>query len=248
MNQTIFIGDVHLDKRYPDTVSAFVNYLSQLSDESVDALYILGDLFEYWLGDDCVDRTANHVAKALTHYHQQSQTPIYFIHGNRDFLLAEDFAKRCAMQLLPEYHVINLYGIKTLLLHGDTLCTDDASYMTFRQRVRTPEWQQKVLNLPAWMRRLKAKHMRYQSQKANAKKDDQIMDVAHESVIKTMQDFGVTQIIHGHTHRPAIHTFAVTIAGQQQTAHRYVVGDWYEQGSVLTVSPQKTELITLPLT
>lgn len=249
MSKTIFIADLHLDKRYPDAVSAFLYYLKtlekqSLEKQSIDALYILGDLFEYWLGDDCVDKTAKQVADGLYALVEKTQLPVFFIHGNRDFLLGERYATDCGMRILPEQTEINLYGIKTLVLHGDTLCTDDIDYQRFRAKVRNPRWQKDILKLPAWIRRLKALQMRYQSKKANAGKSLTIMDVSPSTVETMMRNNDVTQIIHGHTHRPAIHDFVL----DGKAAKRCVVGDWYTQGSVLEIAENHCELITIPLT
>lgn len=242
-SKTIFIADLHLDKQYPDANSAFITYLADLKNQPIDALYILGDLFEYWLGDDCIDKTAELVADSLTDF-ASNGTPVYFIHGNRDFLLAETYAKRCKMTLLPEHEVIHLYGIKTLILHGDTLCTDDEAYMQFRAKVRTSAWQENILRLPAWVRRLKAKHLRYRSKKANKNKTADIMDVSQTTVEQLLRDYQVTQMIHGHTHRPAVHKFEI----DHQPATRYVVGDWYHQGSALEVTKNGSQLVVFPLT
>lgn len=237
--KTVFIADLHLDKQYPDALSAFLNYLSDLTKQPVDSLYILGDLFEYWLGDDCIDKTAQSVATALTSL-ANSKTDIYFIHGNRDFLLNKSFANQCKMTLLPEHHVINLYGVKTLIMHGDTLCTEDSDYMQFRQMVRQPEWQKKVLRLPVWLRRLKAQHMRYRSKQSNQKKTQSIMDVTQSTVEDMVQQYHVTQLIHGHTHRPNVHNFQLN----GENISRYVLGDWYEQGSILEFTPDGGKLIS----
>ncbi len=242
MAKTLFIADLHLDKRYPKALAAFLHYLQDIAEQEVDALYILGDLFEYWLGDDCVDATARAVAQGLANYHRQTSVPIAYIHGNRDFLLGKDYAKMCHFELLPALYPIKLYGVQTLLLHGDTLCTDDLAYQRFRAQVRTPEWCAKVLALPRWLRRLKAQHLRYQSRRENAKKTTAIMDVAQDSVVEVVQQYHVTRIIHGHTHRPAIHQFD----WQGQRIQRCVVGDWYTQGSVLEVTPDGAKLLKLP--
>lgn len=242
MSKTIFIADLHLDKHYPNAVAAFLVFLKQLEKESVDALYILGDLFDYWVGDDCVDKTAQTVADALSYYARSSNTPLYFIHGNRDFLLGEDFAQQCQLQILAEHTVINLYGEETLILHGDTLCTDDVAYMQFREQVRDPNWQANTLRLPAWLRRLKAKQLRRRSKKANQEKSTAIMDVAQDSVEALIRQHAVTCLIHGHTHRPNIHQFTV----DGKAIKRCVVGDWYTQGSVLIVTPDNIELTVLP--
>lgn len=242
MSKTLFIADLHLDKRYPQALSAFQRYFATISEQSVDAVYILGDLFEYWLGDDCADKTAKSVADTLSRYYRKSNVPLYFIHGNRDFLLGRDFADRCCLKILPELSEINLYGVKTLLLHGDTLCTDDIAYQQFRETVRHPQWQAKVLRFPVWLRRLKALSMRRQSQKANAGKTTRIMDVAQPSVEAVMRQYDAVQMIHGHTHRPAIHEWQM----DGKNCKRYVVGDWYTQGSVLEVTPTHRQLQNLP--
>lgn len=243
MSKTIFIADLHLDRRYPRALSAFQHYFAELQNQPIDAVYILGDLFDYWLGDDCIDKTAKHVANILSDYNKASCVPLLFTHGNRDFLLGEHYAASCRMEILAEHTQINLYGIKTLVLHGDTLCTDDADYQQFRIQVRSPQWQAKILKLPAWLRRLKAGQMRRQSQKANADKTTAIMDVSQPAVETVMRQHTVRQIIHGHTHRPAIHEFVL----DGEAVKRCVVGDWYTQGSVLEVSAKGCELLTLPL-
>lgn len=241
MSKTLFIADLHLDKRYPKAVSAFLLFLRDIETQDIDALYILGDLFEYWLGDDCMDKTAKSVADGLANYHDNTGTPIYFIHGNRDFLLGEEYAAQCKMQILPEHSVIKLYEIETLVLHGDTLCTDDIDYMRFRERVHSPQWQAKILRLPRWVRRLKAQQLRRQSKKANAKKTQEIMDVSPDAVNDIVQQYGVKRLIHGHTHRPALHA----LSRNGEPIFRCVVGDWYTQGSVLEVTKGFCQLTTL---
>ncbi len=241
MAKTIFIADLHLDKSYPHAVSAFLRFLQRLESESVDALYILGDLFEYWLGDDCVDETSAEIARAIKQFSQFS--PVYFIHGNRDFLLGEAFARECGMKILGECEEIELYGVKTLILHGDTLCTGDTEYMAFRKKVRSLRWQTRILKLPAWLRRLKAWQYRRRSKKANQQKSDEIMDVNQQSVVAIMRQHDAKQMIHGHTHRPNIHRFYI----DGVRVSRMVVGDWYEQGSILTLTAKGAELRSFSL-
>ncbi|MGY0399946.1 MAG: UDP-2,3-diacylglucosamine diphosphatase [Ostreibacterium sp.] len=248
MPKTLFIADLHLDKRYPKAIAAFLRYLqhleSQVADgEIIDALYILGDLFDYWVGDDCADKTSYMIAQGIRQCHEKLGVPVYFIHGNRDFLLAKDYAEQCAMQLLPEIKKIDLYGVDTVVMHGDTLCTDDKDYINFRNKVRSLEWQRKVLKWPIWLRRLKASQLRRQSKKVNRTKSDIIMDVSQKTLEKVMCEQGVKQLIHGHTHRPAIHNFEC----DGLSMRRCVVGDWYTQGSVLVVTADKIELTTLSL-
>ncbi len=241
MKKTIFIADLHLDKMYPNAVSAFLCFLQRLERDNVEALYILGDLFEYWIGDDSIDKTSAKIASAIKKFSQFA--PVYFIHGNRDFLLGERFAQQCGMKILGECEEIELYGIKTLILHGDTLCTDDADYMAFRQKVRSATWQAQILKWPAWLRRFKAWQYRRHSKKANQQKSQAIMDVNHQSVIDTMRKHNAKQMIHGHTHRPKIHHFKI----DGENVSRNVLGDWYEQGSVLIATPESIELQAFPL-
>ncbi len=240
--KTIFIADLHFDKSLPKALATFLTYLQGLKKQKVDAIYILGDLFEYWLGDDCLDSNSRKLAKGLSDYHQSTGVPLYFLHGNRDFLLGEKYANLCQFTILPEEETINLYSNNTLILHGDTLCTDDEEYQKFRAKVHSPEWQAKILKLPRWIRKLKAKHLRWISKRANKNKTLEIMDVTPSSVDEAVRKYKVTQIIHGHTHRPNIHDFSV----DGTPIKRCVVGDWYEQGSVLEVTPDDIELIVLP--
>ena len=224
---TLFISDLHLDEARPQIVDLFVRFLRDA--QQADALYILGDLFESWIGDDDDAPLATRVAQEL-HALRSRGVPIYFMHGNRDFLLGTDYAARAGMQLLADPAVVELDGERTLLTHGDTLCTDDIEYQKFRNLVRNPAWQAQFLAKPLAERRAFAAQARGESRKQTAMKTAEIMDVNQAAVESTMQDHGVRRLIHGHTHRPATHRFEL----DSQTAERIVLGDWFEQSSVLT--------------
>lgn len=237
---TLFIADLHLSAERPDITAAFVQFLQQQAIDA-DALYILGDLFEVWIGDDNPDPLLEHIAKALQQL-TQSGVPVFFIHGNRDFFLRQNYAWRCGMQLLPAQQVINLYNTPTLIMHGDSLCTLDVAYQKFRRWWNRPWWQALMLSLPLSLRQHLAKKARQRSathkQQYLSTEQRQIMDVTADEVVKVMAEAGVTKLIHGHTHRPAVHSLQV--AGQ--SAERYVLGDWYTQSSYLKVTPQHWQL------
>ena len=233
---TLFISDLHLDEARPRIVELFESFLADEA-RGADALYILGDLFEAYIGDDDDAPLPARVA-AGTRALNESGVPVFFIAGNRDFLLSADYARRAGMKLLDDGTVVNLYGTSTLLLHGDTLCTDDAAYFAFRQQVRDPVWQKMFLSQPLAARRAFAAQARDASRAHTARTDMAIMDVNQAAVDAALHAANVTRMIHGHTHRPAIHTFPFDGA----KARRIVLGDWYEQGSVLRVDPGTIEL------
>ena len=224
---TLFISDLHLDPERPAVTDLFLNFLATEATRA-EALYILGDLFEAWIGDDDDAELGRVVASAFENLTDQ-KVPIYFIHGNRDFLLGEGFATASGIKLLPETQVIDLYGTPTLIMHGDTLCTDDVDYQTFRTQVRSPQWQAQMLSRPLTERRLIAGQFREGSREAMRTKAEDITDVNLDTVVRTMRAHSVRQLIHGHTHRPAVHE--LTVDGKP--ARRIVLGDWYDQGSVL---------------
>jgi UDP-2,3-diacylglucosamine hydrolase len=236
---TLFISDLHLDDRRPETTALLLKFL-QSETESADALYILGDLFEFWLGDDVPSKCAIEVAAALASLANQG-LPCYFIHGNRDFLLKEDYAKSAGMTLLPEEQVIDLYGERVLLMHGDSLCTDDLPYQQFRALFINPAWQQEMLAKTPQERLQIALQAREASAEHKDNVEMAIMDVNAGEVVAAFERHGVSRMIHGHTHRPAIHDLQVN----GQAAQRIVLGDWYTQGSVLRVEPGNYELSKL---
>jgi UDP-2,3-diacylglucosamine hydrolase len=241
MPVTLFISDLHLDPERPEVTGLFLDYLEKLAGHA-DALYILGDLFEAWIGDDDDSPLGLSVSKAIRQC-TAGGTPVYLMHGNRDFLLGEVFARQSGCTLLDDPAVIDLYGTRTLLMHGDTLCTDDTAYIKFRSQVRNPAWQTALLARPLEERRARAHEMRAASRQQNSDKPEAIMDVNDLAVSSVMTEHGALRLIHGHTHRPAIH--ALQVSGRP--AQRMVLGDWYEQGSVLECSAQVCKLRTLAL-
>jgi UDP-2,3-diacylglucosamine hydrolase len=238
--ETLFISDLHLDAERPAITELFLQFLRGPA-AGADALYILGDLFEAWVGDD--DRSAHH-ERVIEGLHELTRrgVPVQVMHGNRDFLLGTEFAAASGAALLAEPAVIDLYGTPTLLLHGDILCTDDHDYMQFRAMVRNPAWQQEFLAKPLAERRAMAHQAREQSRCSTAGKREQIMDVNPDAVTAALRRHGVHRLIHGHTHRPATHRLTVN----NQPATRIVLGDWYEQGSVLHCSATGCHLQQLP--
>ena len=237
---TLFISDLHLDDDRPEITELLLNFLDQRAIQA-EALYILGDLFEVWIGDDDSRELTTRVGKALQKLSNAS-TAVFFIHGNRDFLLGESYAQRAAMRLLPQTAVIDLYGQQTLIMHGDTLCTDDTEYQEFRIKVRDPLWQRQILALPLQQRRHLAGQLRETSRAATSLKADDITDVNPEAVQYAFQQHRVDLLIHGHTHRPAIHHLDCN----NRPSQRIVLGDWHEQqGSVLVCTPGGQRLETL---
>lgn len=224
---TLFISDLHLDDSRPEIVATFERFLAEEA-LGADALYILGDLFESWIGDDDDSPLADRVANALREL-SDSGVPVYFMRGNRDFVLGEKYAKRAGMKILADPTVIDLHGTKALLMHGDTLCTDDIDYQKFRRLMHNRWFQRIALALPLRIRRKIAAGLRGKSQKHVSMKAENIMDVNQTAVESEMRRHGVKLLIHGHTHRPATHRFDL----DNQIAERIVLGDWYDQRSVL---------------
>lgn len=238
---TLFISDLHLESTRPATTTLFLDFLERRARHA-EALYILGDLFEAWIGDDDDAEPGGAVAAALRTLTDQG-VPTYFLHGNRDFLLGERFAAASGIQLLPESWVIKLAGERVLLLHGDTLCTDDIEYQAFRAQVRDPAWRARTLALPLTQRRALAGQLRETSQQATRQKAADITDVNPAAVDQALRAQGVHRLIHGHTHRPALHHWSL----DGQSARRAVLGDWHDQGSVLVCDAAGWRLEPLPL-
>ncbi|TVR62509.1 MAG: UDP-2,3-diacylglucosamine diphosphatase [Candidatus Competibacteraceae bacterium] len=238
---TLFISDLHLEPTRPAITALFLDFL-QGRARRAEALYILGDLFEAWIGDDDDTELGGVVADALRAL-SDSGVPLFFIHGNRDFLLGPRFAAASGMQLLPETTVIELAGEPILLMHGDTLCTDDTEYQKFRARVRAPAWRAQTLALPLAQRRVLASQLRETSRQATQGKAAEITDVNPAAVDAALRAHGVRHLIHGHTHRPGLHEW--TLDGRP--ARRTVLGDWFAQGSVLRHDADGWRLENLPL-
>jgi UDP-2,3-diacylglucosamine hydrolase len=233
----LFVSDLHLDPARPHITELFEHWMGSDEVRSADALYILGDLVEAWIGDDDDAELPARIA-AATGAVADAGVPVFFIVGNRDFLLGETFARKAGMTLLEDGVVHDVQGRPTLLMHGDVLCTDDVAYQTVRRQVRTPEWKAQVLAMPLEARRAFAAQARADSKAHTGSTMETIMDVNADAVAQAMRDAGVTRLIHGHTHRPAIHRFDL----DGQSAERVVLGDWYDHGSVLRVTPTDMEL------
>lgn len=242
MSKTLFISDLHLEEKRPDITRAFLGFLQQQAP-GADHLYILGDFFEAWIGDDEHTPLQMEVANALKAL-AVSGTPVSLMHGNRDFLLGDDYCQQAGSALLPDPKVIDLYGTPTLLMHGDSLCTADVEYQKFRTAMRNTQWQEMFLKRPLADRQTTARQLREISMAKNQGKEEFIMDVTPEEVIRVMQEHGVRRLIHGHTHRPAIHELEVNGA----EAKRMVLGDWDQNIWWLEVTPgREPELISQPL-
>ena len=237
---TLFISDLHLSGERPDIIRLFKAFLQKEATHA-DALYILGDLFDAWLGDDAVLPDMIEVLEALADL-TKSGIPVYVMAGNRDFLFGSQFETMTGCQLLPDPSVIDLYGTETLLMHGDTLCTDDIDYQIFRKQVRSPQWQQAVLAKSIEERISIAREARAESKARTKEKAEDIMDANPQAVADSFRKHGVTRLIHGHTHRPAVHETLV----DNNPVTRIVLGDWYEKASVLRVTADSTELTAWP--
>ena len=224
---TLFISDLHIDATQPRITERFLRFLSTEA-MAADALYILGDLFETWIGDDDADSNQESVIdglRALT----RSGVPCFIMHGNRDFLLGARFCERTGAELLPDPVILTLYGTPVLVMHGDALCTDDRSYQRLRATVRDPDWQRRFLALSVQQRRTLAQAARQGSQAHMAGLSDTIVDVNPASVASALQGGGTDLLLHGHTHRPAVHDLQV----DGRNCKRVVLGAWYDQGSVV---------------
>lgn len=236
MSETLFIADLHLDGDRPGIIELFCRFLDERA-RNADALYILGDLFEYWIGDDDPAPHLEPVIEKLTRL-ADTGVPMHFQHGNRDFLAGKHLAATCRWQSLPERAVVELYGVPTLIMHGDLLCTSDHEYMSYRATVRDPRWQAEFLAQNLDARHAQAARYRELSRESTQRKRPEITDVDPDAVTAELRAANVTQMIHGHTHRPAIHEFDL----DGRPARRIVLGDWYEHGSVLSYAPDSLRL------
>lgn len=235
----LFVSDLHLDASRPAITALFLELLAGEA-RGAEALYILGDLFEAWVGDDDPGEPGASVCAALRAL-VDSGVPVFLMRGNRDFLYGQGIAERCGARLLPDPCLVSLAGRPTLLMHGDLLCSDDLAYQAFRRQVRDPAWQAKFLSQPLAARQAFAAQARAASKQHQSGVSEAITDVNAATVEATMAAYGVDRLIHGHTHRPAIHSF--TVNGHPAT--RVVLGDWYDQGSVLRLSEDGLALSAL---
>ena len=236
MNHCLFISDLHLCDSRPHITSAFIQFLERTASKA-QALYILGDLFEYWAGDDAIENgiiettglpASIHALRSLTKI-----TPVFFMAGNRDFLIGAGFANATGITILPDPSLISPYGKLVLLSHGDALCTDDIDYQTFRTEVRSQTWQNQFLSQPLENRIAYIEQLRVKSEQEKSTKSMQIMDVNTDAVENLLKQYDYPPLfIHGHTHRPNTHVY--NLAGH--ICERRVLGDWYEQGSYLMLN------------
>ena len=240
MAEAILASDMHLDPERPEGLALFDRFLGEVA-AGADALYLLGDLFEAWLGDDAIHPAYEPVLDRLAGL-AGAGTALYIQHGNRDFLMGETLADRLGAALLPEETVVELGGAPTLLLHGDALCTDDTAYQEFRARVRDPAWQAGFLALTPAEREEQAKQAREASREAQAAVDSDITDVNAAAVANAFQRHGVRRMIHGHTHRPADHVLEV----DGQPCRRLVLPQWTDRGGYIRCDDGGCELLAYP--
>ena len=236
----LFVSDLHLEAAAPDAVEQFLAFM-RTKAASAEALYILGDLFEVWVGDDDPDPAKGRVCEGLRTL-TTSGVGCFILHGNRDFLIGREFCRRTGSRLLADPVVVDLDGERVLLTHGDALCTDDHSYQELRSAVRTPEWQRRFLALSLADRELIANQARAGSKEHVSKTVPNIMDVNEDAVSTAYRATRVRRIIHGHTHRPGVHDTSI----EGESAQRMVLGAWYEQGSYILYDKGHYELCSLP--
>jgi len=228
MPHTLFISDLHLSTMHPLSRDRFLHFAQHI-DPQAEALYILGDLFEYWAGDDDLDDPFHRTITGTLHKLSGQGIKIYLMHGNRDFLMAERLAHACNATLLNDPTMLDLYGTPTLISHGDTLCTDDEDYQAFRRQVRSPGWQQQFLAQPLSQRKAQIEQMRQLSEQEKRHKQMSIMDVNADTVSALLREHGYPRLIHGHTHRPARHLHHI----DGYNCERWVLGDWDTKANAL---------------
>ncbi len=225
MNQDIFfISDLHLALEKKEITQHFISFLNNQA-RNASVVYILGDLFDVWVGDDNNSSPIKQIKTKLKQL-TDSGTQVFLQQGNRDFLLGQQFCKETGIILLDDYAVTDLNGDKTLLTHGDLLCSDDIAYQEFRKKSHTVEWKQNVLSKPLFIRILVARWYRFRSYFHKRKKSQDIMDVNQQTVVNIMKEHDCLRLIHGHTHRPAIHNFEIN----GKTAQRFVLAEWKKEG------------------
>jgi UDP-2,3-diacylglucosamine hydrolase len=221
MPHTLIISDLHLSPRHERITELFLRFLRDTAPQA-DALYVLGDLFDYWAGDDDLDEPLHRQTADALRALSGGGVPVFLMHGNRDFLMAEKFAAACGATLLDDPALLDFYGTPTLLTHGDALCTDDTGYQAYRQQVRNPVWQQQFLSQPLAQRKAQIEALRARSESEKRYKSDEIMDVNSDAVAALLRQHGYPRLIHGHTHRPGLTLHEV----DGHTCERWVLGDW----------------------
>lgn len=232
---TLFISDIHLEPARADITQSFIDLLRQEGPQA-DAVYLLGDLFEFWLGDDDKSAFSTTIKNALKTL--SNTTPTYIMSGNRDFLLGKRFMKETGCQHIPDPTCIDLYGQPTLLMHGDLLCTLDHKYQSYRKKVRRPFTQKCFLMLPLFIREKLANKIRKKSHAHTQQIENKVMDACQSTIEAYMKKFNVDALIHGHTHKPAIHYFQSP--DQSTLSRRIVLSDWHQQANLLKVYPDGT--------
>lgn len=234
--QTLLVSDLHLEDNRPDITRAFFHLLDQFEGK-VARLFILGDFFEIWLGDDVLTKTAQQVAQRLQSF-STSGTEVFIMHGNRDFLIGSHYAASCGASLLADPATLNIAGRPCLLMHGDMLCIDDIEYMNFRKMVRNPAWQAAFLGKTVAERIAFGRQARSQSQQDTKNKSYEILDVNQDEVVRICSESNVPLLIHGHTHRPARHK----VETDNGSCERIVLGDWHEKGWYILAGEHSLEL------
>jgi UDP-2,3-diacylglucosamine hydrolase len=225
---TLFISDLHLCAERPHIVQKFLDFVANTAPQA-ETLYVLGDLFESWAGDDELEDPFNAAVADAFRELCGKGVPVYFMHGNRDLLIGPEFTARCSAQLINDPSLLDLYGTRTLIMHGDTLCTDDIDYQKFRVYARNSDNQKKFLAQPLAARKQQMKGMRAESISSKQAKPEEIMDVSMTAVAQVLREHHYPRIIHGHTHRPARHVHTV----DGHTCERWVLNDWYQRGGYL---------------
>jgi len=241
MPHTLFISDLHLSATHPLSSERFLHFAKHI-DPQAKALYILGDLFEYWAGDDDLDDPFNRTITSVLRKLSEQGIQIFLMHGNRDFLMAEKLARACNATLLNDPTMLDLYGTPTLISHGDALCTDDVDYQAFRRQVRNTSRQQQFLAQPLAQRKAQIGQLRQQSEQEKRHKPMSIMDVNAEAVCSLLRDHGYPRLIHGHTHRPARHLHHL----DGHNCERWVLGDWDTKANALRCDSSGIRWETIP--
>jgi UDP-2,3-diacylglucosamine hydrolase len=235
---SLFISDLHLAEERPEANERFVDFLEGKA-RAADALYILGDFFEYWIGDDDLEEPFYAVMAGLLRRLTAAGVPLYLMHGNRDFLVGARFCEATGAQLLADPSVHEIQGVRTLLVHGDTLCTDDVDYQNWRRTARSEAWQREFLAKSRAERRSLILGLREKSKEVVQGKPAEIMDVNEAAVAQAMRTHAVRRLVHGHTHRPGRH--ALTLEGA--SAERWVLPDWYGRGGYLEIGRGAPQLV-----